>query len=128
MTNYTSFPLHRCGIGFTIKFNDHQFSWSDDTVNQRKYLATSKYIDAAESVYVGKLNIWLDKEEFRSFCIEENYKKAMNEYKTENKNREIRNCPQCDGKLKLIYGRFGPFMGCSNYPDCNFTEKVKIEY
>lgn len=72
----------------------------DDTVNQRKYLATSKYIDAAESVYVGKLNKWLAKEEFRLFCIEENYKKAMNEYKTENKNREIINYPQCDGKLK----------------------------
>ena len=33
-----------------------------------------------------------------------------------------RKCPSCaDGKLGLRLGRFGAFIGCSNYPECSFT-------
>ncbi len=33
-----------------------------------------------------------------------------------------RKCPSCaDGKLGLRLGKFGAFIGCSNYPDCSFT-------
>jgi DNA topoisomerase-1 len=27
-------------------------------------------------------------------------------------------CPKCDSPMKLRYGKFGPFLGCSNYPEC----------
>jgi len=27
-------------------------------------------------------------------------------------------CPKCQGPMKLRFGRFGPFLGCVNYPDC----------
>ncbi|MBR0553782.1 type I DNA topoisomerase [Stakelama marina] len=33
-----------------------------------------------------------------------------------------RACPNCgDGKLALRGGKFGPFVACSNYPECKFT-------
>jgi DNA topoisomerase-1 len=36
-----------------------------------------------------------------------------------------RQCPQCGaGRLSLKLGRFGAFIGCSNYPDCNFTRQM----
>ncbi len=36
-----------------------------------------------------------------------------------------RHCPQCGtGELSLKTGRFGAFVGCSNYPDCNFTRQI----
>jgi DNA topoisomerase-1 len=36
-----------------------------------------------------------------------------------------RACPQCGtGKLSLKLGRFGAFIGCSNYPECNFTRQM----
>ncbi len=36
-----------------------------------------------------------------------------------------RKCPQCDsGRLSLKLGRFGAFIGCSNYPDCTFTRQM----
>ena len=39
-----------------------------------------------------------------------------------------RTCPTCGtGDLIIRYGRFGKFIGCSNYPDCNHTEQL-IEY
>jgi len=35
-----------------------------------------------------------------------------------------RSCPQCgDGQLSLKLGRYGAFVGCSNYPDCKFTRQ-----
>ena len=34
-----------------------------------------------------------------------------------------RECPKCDdGQLLVKYGRWGKFIGCSNYPDCKHTE------
>jgi len=36
-----------------------------------------------------------------------------------------RACPRCDnGKLSLKLGKFGAFVGCSNYPECNFTRQL----
>jgi len=33
-----------------------------------------------------------------------------------------RKCPSCaDGKLSLRLGKFGAFVGCSNYPECKYT-------
>lgn len=41
---------------------------------------------------------------------------------------ERRKCPSCnDGKLSLKVGKFGPFIGCSNYPECNFTRKLEAD-
>lgn len=34
-------------------------------------------------------------------------------------------CPQCGtGRLGLKVGKFGAFIGCSNYPDCRFTRAL----
>jgi DNA topoisomerase-1 len=36
-----------------------------------------------------------------------------------------RSCPACSaGQLSLKIGKFGAFIGCSNYPECNFTRKL----
>ena len=36
-----------------------------------------------------------------------------------------RQCPTCGvGKLSLKLGKFGAFIGCSNYPDCRFTRQM----
>jgi hypothetical protein len=34
-------------------------------------------------------------------------------------------CPTCGGKLNIKKGKFGSFYGCSNYPNCKFTQKIK---
>ncbi|MDR2645625.1 MAG: type I DNA topoisomerase [Holosporaceae bacterium] len=34
-------------------------------------------------------------------------------------------CPECNGgELSLKIGRFGSFVGCSRYPECNYIKKV----
>jgi DNA topoisomerase-1 len=36
-----------------------------------------------------------------------------------------RKCPSCgDGQLSLKLGKFGAFIGCSNYPDCRYTRQI----
>jgi DNA topoisomerase-1 len=32
-------------------------------------------------------------------------------------------CPQCGRPLARKFGRFGPFVGCSGYPDCTYIKK-----
>ncbi|MEP3112765.1 type I DNA topoisomerase [Nisaea sp.] len=37
----------------------------------------------------------------------------------------VRGCPTCsDGRLGLKLGKFGAFIGCSNYPECKFTRQM----
>ncbi len=33
-------------------------------------------------------------------------------------------CPQCGGALVQRKGKYGPFVGCSNYPTCRYVEKT----
>jgi DNA topoisomerase-1 len=36
-----------------------------------------------------------------------------------------RKCPNCEnGRLNLKLGRFGAFVGCTNYPECKFTRQI----
>jgi DNA topoisomerase-1 len=42
--------------------------------------------------------------------------------------RDARLCPACGaGRLSLKLGRFGAFVGCSNYPECRFTRAFGID-
>ncbi|HZD10421.1 MAG TPA: type I DNA topoisomerase [Candidatus Binatia bacterium] len=35
-----------------------------------------------------------------------------------------RDCPRCGNPLLYRYGRYGKFIGCSNFPDCRYTEQI----
>jgi len=38
-----------------------------------------------------------------------------------------RKCPNCaEGRLSLKLGKFGAFIGCSNYPECRFTRPLTV--
>src|SRR5438067_11000218 len=42
--------------------------------------------------------------------------------------RDPRLCPACAaGRLSLKLGRFGAFIGCSNYPECRFTRAFAVD-
>ncbi len=36
-------------------------------------------------------------------------------------------CPDCDNPLQWRRGRFGPFIACSNYPECKFIKKKEAK-
>jgi len=36
-------------------------------------------------------------------------------------------CPQCGSPLVYRYGRYGKFIGCSNFPDCRFSKPILVK-
>lgn len=45
----------------------------------------------------------------------------------EGNGKDPRACPSCaDGQLSLKLGKFGAFIGCSNYPDCRYTRPLVV--
>jgi DNA topoisomerase-1 len=41
--------------------------------------------------------------------------------------KDPRSCPSCEtGRIGLRLGKFGAFIGCSNYPECKYTRKLAI--
>jgi DNA topoisomerase-1 len=49
-------------------------------------------------------------------------------YGTDADMETARHCPKCaDGQLSLKTGKFGAFLGCSNYPECNYTKPIAAE-
>ena len=43
-------------------------------------------------------------------------------------NEEDRKCASCGtGRLSLKLGKFGAFIGCSNYPDCKYTRPLVVQ-
>ena len=46
-------------------------------------------------------------------------------FRSDDPDADPRACPTCtDGRLSLKLGKFGAFIGCSNYPDCRYTRRL----
>jgi len=44
------------------------------------------------------------------------------------KTEEDRKCPDCgNGRLSVKLGRYGAFVGCSNYPNCKYTKQFNAD-
>lgn len=52
--------------------------------------------------------------------------KVINKINTDISNKKIEKhiCPKCGGTLVEKDGKYGTFIGCSNYPNCKFTKKL----
>jgi len=50
--------------------------------------------------------------------------KSLKEISSENNEPEYTGdiCPDCGGRTVIRKGKFGKFIGCEKYPDCNFTK------
>ncbi len=49
-------------------------------------------------------------------------------FRDDGSGKDPRACPVCgDGRLALKLGKFGAFIGCSNYPNCRFTRAFGVE-
>lgn len=61
--------------------------------------------------------------------IEEMYRKNFpHSYKIilrDKRGNSINICPICGSYLRIIWGYKGPFLGCTNYPQCRYTRNYK---
>jgi DNA topoisomerase-1 len=76
----------------------------------------SSAIDGTKDLTIGQVLKSLDEELGRHF------------FPDDGGERDPRLCPVCNaGRLGLKLGRFGAFIGCSNYPECRYTRALGIE-
>ena len=62
--------------------------------------------------------------QMQSTNILEQIQKVLSEFLFENPEQK---CPKCQkGNLRLKNSKFSPFIGCSNYPECNYAQKFKL--
>ncbi len=45
----------------------------------------------------------------------------VNKWRVENQPLQREKCPRCGGTMVKRNGKFGMFLGCSNYPKCKYT-------
>ncbi len=73
-------------------------------------------VDGTKDLKIGDVLKSLDEELGRHF------------FPDDGSGKDPRLCPVCgEGKLSLKLGRFGAFIGCSNYPNCRYTRALGIE-
>jgi DNA topoisomerase-1 len=76
----------------------------------------SAAIDGTKGLTISQVLTALDEELGRHF------------FPNDGSGRDPRLCPVCGaGKLSIKLGKFGAFIGCSNYPDCRFTRPLAVE-
>ncbi|MGC2200431.1 MAG: type I DNA topoisomerase [Stellaceae bacterium] len=76
----------------------------------------SASIDGTKGLTISQVLTALDEELGRHFFPEDG------------SGRDPRLCPGCGaGRLSLKLGKFGAFIGCSNYPNCRYTRPLVVE-
>lgn len=103
---------------FTAKLEEQLDDITAGSVNWKNMLKEfwadfSKAVEDTKDLRITEVIDVLDKElEHILFPIDE-----------KNPDKDPRKCPKCeDGRLGLKLGKFGGFVGCSNYPKCKYTK------
>lgn len=78
-----------------------------------------KIIDNYNEIYKTIVNLNIVDKKRRTQHI--SYEKEIKNNKEINQENT---CPKCGGKLIKRNGKYGDFIGCSNYPKCKYTKKV----
>jgi len=103
------------------------------------YNFTAKLEDSLDDITSGKIN-WIDVlsqfwsqfnsnvsevKELRTRTILDMLNESLGDiiFDKDQDGKALRAC-QCGGELSLKVGRFGAFIGCSNYPECKFTRPL----
>lgn len=85
----------------------------------------SKFPNVVDSSYTAALEEELDKvaeaSTTRTDAINIFYNPFMKIWVVAMRER-LGNCPKCGAPLKRVKGRYGTFVGCSNYPTCDYKE------
>lgn len=91
--------------------------------NQLKDIIYSYTTPTINSLDIQKLTEKLSHSRLVTKEIKKEHKQKISQIIT-NKNTMIYNgiCPRCGGQLIERKGRYGNFIGCSNYPQCKFTK------
>ncbi|MEC8539366.1 MAG: type I DNA topoisomerase [Pseudomonadota bacterium] len=118
VTFLNSFFSRYVEYDFTAKLEDQLDAVSDGKLNWKKLLSQFWHdfkaaIDSTSELRIANVIDVLDEDLGPHF------------FKKDDAGELIRSCPNCSGgRLGLRLGKFGAFIGCSNYPECKFTRQL----
>lgn len=99
---------------------------SNDVI-QLDYLVSA--IETYQNIVMEHQDIDVIYNKIREFNITDKTERKRHVKNIKQKIKEDKNkvdnmiCPKCGGKLVNRDGKYGPFIGCSNYPNCKFIKK-----
>jgi DNA topoisomerase-1 len=117
----TSFFAHYVDTGFTAQLEDQLDQVAEGSANWRDVLRAfwqgfSVAIEQTKGLKISDVIDALDADLGPHF------------FPTREDGADPRACPSCGGgRLGLKLGRFGSFIGCSNYPTCQYTRKLAVD-
>ena len=118
VTFLNSFFSRYVEYDFTAKLEDQLDAVSDGKLNWKQLLSQFWHdfkaaIDSTSELRIANVIDVLDEDLGPHF------------FKKDDAGELIRSCPNCSGgRLGLRLGKFGAFIGCSNYPECKFTRQL----
>jgi len=86
---------------------------------------TARMEDTLDEIAMGK-RPWVDSVEDYYRPLKQKILKVQG-FVEEDLNQEELSCPKCQKPLEVRAGKFGPFLGCSTYPDCDYIRKNRPE-
>lgn len=95
----------------------------DDGETTRNYTILKKILSYNDEVIynVDEIVERIKKINIKSSYLRNHYKRDLKKkYGTVDMNK----CPKCGGNLVDRIGKYGNFKGCSNYPNCDYTQKI----
>jgi DNA topoisomerase-1 len=117
----TSFFNRYVDTGFTASLEERLDDISDGRADWRDvmrafWLEFSKAVDQTKDLKISDVIDALDQDLGRHF------------FPSKEDGSDPRLCPACGtGRLGLKLGRYGSFIGCSNYPSCQYTRKLAVD-
>ncbi|CAI3928625.1 DNA topoisomerase IA (TopA) (PDB:1CY0) [Commensalibacter communis] len=117
----TSFFTRYIDVDFTANLEEKLDDISDSKVNWKTVLRNfwddfSKAIEQTKDLKISDVIDALDHDLGNHFFAEST------------DGSDPRKCPACDsGKLHLKLGRYGAFIGCTNYPECQYTRRLGVD-
>ena len=86
-----------------------------DTINEKILSYKKEVLENTEEIYNKLLS---------NNIKDKNIKKEhINNIKNNISKKDTSKCPKCGGNLVERNGKYGDFIGCSNYPKCRYTQK-----
>lgn len=99
-------------VNFTAKTEDTLDDVSNGKI--KKLNALNEFWDDTKMMISGARDV-------KTTDIIDNINNFMNKHLFSDGNDK---CPKCGGKLGIKLSKFGPFVGCENYPKCDYTMRL----
>jgi DNA topoisomerase I len=98
------------------------FDWVKGNFDQVvDYEFTARMEDSLDEIAQGRLP-WVESVDRYYKPLKQNILKVQG-FVEEDLSEEEKHCPKCSKPLQVRSGKFGPFLGCSAYPDCDYIRK-----